>query len=501
MLKRVRPKFRAHARHFRPPISPLAHHPLSLSMFFRTSLFALLSATAAFGQIQRPGRINEVYAQFCASCHGVALEGGQAPSLLDDTWTFGGDDASLTRVIKEGALDKGMPPWGALLNDGDIRSLVIYIREQRAKAALNPQTRTPPVEAQRVESALHAFQITTWIDGLDDPWSLAFLPDGRALATEKKGRLLLLDASRGERREIQGTPRVDNRSQAGLFDIVLHPKYADNGWLYLSFADLQENAEGQKVSLTKIVRGRLREDKWVDEEVVYVGSLAEYPRSGGVHFGGRLLFDTQGYLYFSIGERGRDRNAQDLTVPMGKIHRIQDSGTAPSDNPFFGRAGAEPTIWSFGHRNPQGLALDPSDGKIYALEHGPRGGDELNQIHSGSNYGWPEVTYGMNYDGTPITALTRRPDVEEPVTYWVPSIAPGGMSFYTGTLFPQWRGHLFIASLAAQQLHRLELQNGQKVKEEVLFKGLGRIRHVTTGPDGALYVCLPQRIARLSPAP
>jgi aldose sugar dehydrogenase len=225
-----------------------------------------------------------------------------------------------------------------------------------------------------------------------------------------------------------------------------------------------------------------------------------YPGAGGVHFGGRIVFDGKGYIFFSIGDRGRGPNSQDLSVPMGKIHRLHDDGRVPTDNPFVANKSAVPSIWSYGHRNPQGLAIDPVTRNLYDAEHGPRGGDELNLVRPGLNFGWPVITYGMNYDGTPMTDLTAKEGMEQPITYWLPSIAICGINFYTGDLFPKWKNHLFVASLAAEELRRIELKDNEVVKQEVLFKNLGRIRHVIGGPDGALYVLLQQRIARLSPA-
>ena len=465
-----------------------------------TALALLALAPTLHAQIQRAGKVNEIYAENCASCHGEQMEGGLAPSMLDDAWLRGGDDESLARSIREGLPENGMPPWAGLLSEEDIRSLVIYIREQRGRAQLENVAPPRPAESIAVKSQLHSYRLETWVRGLDDPWSLAFLPDGSAVVTEKRGRLYTIAAGKLSA-PVAGVPEVDSRSQAGLFDVVPHPDYASNGWLYLAYSEPRKNASGQDVSLTRIIRGKLRDGTLADQQTVYEAPVAQYPRIGGVHFGGRIAFDRAGYLFFTIGERGRMTNAQDLTVPMGKVHRIFDDGRIPEDNPFAKDATAARTIWSYGHRNPQGLAFHPATGALYDVEHGPRGGDEINHVLPGRNYGWPVITYGMNYDGSPITATTAQEGMEQPVHYWVPSIAPCGMNFYTGDLFPKWTNHLFVASLAAQQLHRVEIQDGRVVADEILFKGLGRIRHVITGSDGALYVLLPERIARLTPAP
>jgi glucose/arabinose dehydrogenase len=253
--------------------------------------------------------------------------------------------------------------------------------------------------------------------------------------------------------------------------------------------------------MTKVIRGRLREGKLVDQETLFEAPRALY-RKGQVHFGSRFVFDGKGHLFFSIGERGQKDDAQDLSRPNGKVHRIHDDGRVPADNPFAKQAGAMPTIWSYGHRNPQGLAQHPETGALYDAEHGPRGGDELNLVLAGRNYGWPVITYGMNYDGSPITDLTAKEGMEQPVVYWVPSIAVCAIDFYTGDRFPRWRNHLLLSSLAAEELRRLVVEGDRVTKQEVLFKGIGRVRDVVSGPDGHVYVAFngPDRVARLVPA-
>jgi aldose sugar dehydrogenase len=464
-------------------------------------VIALLAATPAVlnAQIQRPGRLNETYAQLCASCHGAKMEGAQAPSMLDDVWTHGGDDESLVRSIRTGYPEKGMPGWSTVLSEKDTRAMVIFIHEQRARAKKEQTTFVKPAESITVQSQLHSYQVNTWVSGLDDPWSLAFLPDGRALVTEKRGRLYEIAGGKLSA-PLTGMPEVDSRQQAGLYDVVPHPDFARNGWIYLAYSHPQKNAEGRTVSLTRLIRGKIRDGAWVEQQTIFEAPVEVYPGVGGVHFGGRIVFDRAGYLYFTIGERGTMENAQNLAVPMGKVHRIFDDGRIPEDNPFAKDPKAARTIWSYGHRNPQGLAIHPVTGALYDAEHGPRGGDELNHVLPGRNYGWPIITYGMNYDGSPITEMTAKEGLEQPVTYWVPSLALCGMNFYRGDLFPKWKNHLFVASLAAQELRRLEIKDDKVVAQELLFKDLGRIRHVIGGPDGALYVLLPSRIARLAPA-
>ena len=465
------------------------------SAFALSVLLWLVFATAACAQRERTGEIATRHRELCANCHGVNLQGGQAQSLLDDVWVAGGDDESLARSIRNGFPEKGMPAWSAALPEKDIRAMVIYIREQRAKFRRGQMTFPNPAETKVVKTQLHSYKLETWIDGLNEPWSLAFLPDNRALITEKRGRLLLVETGQLAERRISGVPEVDSGGQAGLFDVVPHPDYARNGWLYLAFSEPRGRG-----TLTKIIRAKLRDGALADEQTVFQAPQEFYTRSGGVHYGGRIAFDRAGYLFFTIGERGRPQNAQDLSVPMGKVHRIFDDGRVPEDNPFRRDPKAFPTIWSYGHRNPQGLAFHPATGDLYDAEHGPRGGDELNLVLRGRNYGWPVITYGMNYDGTTITDLTHKEGMEQPVTYWTPSLAVCGMNFYSGDLFPQWKNHLFVTSLAAEELRRIEVRGDKLIGQEIIFKNLGRIRHVIGGPDGALYVLLERRIARLTPA-
>lgn len=481
---------------------------LSRTLVLLASAAAVSSAVA---QTPRPkGKANDTYAQLCANCHGKNLEGGQTPSgnkvpsLLDDEWLHGGDDESIARSIRNGYPEKEMPVWSATMPDKEIRAMVIYLREQQA-AFKRGQIQFPkPQDSVAARSQLHDFMLNTWIGDVKEPYSLAFLPQNRAIFTLKTGEVYVVENGRRAEKTVQGIPQVDTANQAGLFDVVPHPDYARNGWLYFAYSDPQTNDKGEKVSLTRIIRGKLKsaDGGWslVEQQTVYQAPVEVYPPAGKVHFGGRIAFDRAGYLYFSIGERGNGANAQNLAVPMGKIHRLHDDGRVPKDNPFAKDASAVPSIWSYGHRNPQGLAFHPVTGKLYDSEHGPRGGDELNLVQPKRNYGWPVITFGMNYDGSAMTDITAKEGMEQPVTYWTPSLAVCGINFYTGDRFPKWKNHLFLTSLAAQELRRIELKDDKVVAQEVIFKDLGRIRHVIGGPDGALYVLLPTRIARLAPA-
>ncbi len=476
-------------------------------------LTALSLATLASAQTDRKtGKINETYATMCANCHGQKLEGGmtpgnnKVPSLLSETFLHGNDDASIARSIKNGYPEKEMPPWGAALSENDVRSMVIFIREQQFQFKKGQLKIEKLPDSFTGKSQLHGFKLDTWVGDMIEPWSLAFLPGpgNKAIVTEKLGYAYLIENGKRAARPLLGVPAVDTGGQAGLYDVVPHPDYAKNGWLYFAFSDPQSYG-GNPVSLTRIIRGKLKGNTLTEQETIFQAPVEMYPKAGGVHFGGRIAFDGKGHLFFTIGERGTGKNAQDLSVVMGKVHRLNDDGSLPADNPFVKDGKAFKSIWSYGHRNPQGLAINPATGDVYDIEHGPRGGDEVNFVLPGRNYGWPVISWGMDYPGTPMPGSegTHKAGMEQPVTYYVPSIAPCGSNFYTGDLFPKWKGHLFIAALAAKELRRLEIKGDKLVNQEVIFKGetdSNRIRDVIGGPDGALYVLFRERIARITPA-
>jgi len=445
--------------------------------------------------------VAKIFEQNCASCHGSDLKGGQTDSLLDDQWKHGnGDDETLFRIIRDGDELNGMPPMKGDLKDADIRALVIYIREKAAQAKRKQATFSKPSENEIVTSREHTFRLKTVVEGFSTPWSLAWLPDGRMLVTELPGRLRVVEGGKLKPEPVAGTPRVRCKGQGGLMEVALHPGYATNGWLYLAYAEAGSNAETRDGGMTTIVRGRLKENHWTNEQTIWRAPLWSF-RDGGVHFGCRLAFDNSDHLFFTHGERGRMNDAQDLTRPNGKVHRVFDDGRIPQDNPFVGTSNVFASIWSYGHRNPQGLDQHPVTGELWETEHGPRGGDELNVICRGRNYGWPIITYGMNYNGTPITALTAKEGLEQPVVHWTPSIAVCSARFYRGDKFPRWKNQLFVTALAAEELRRIVLDGHRVIEQEVIFKNIGRVRDVATGPDGLLYVALnkPDKVVRLEP--
>jgi glucose/arabinose dehydrogenase len=466
---------------------------------FLILLLAAFTSTLSAQIIRRDA--GKIYAELCASCHGQNLQGGTAPSMLDDTWIHGaGDDTSLTKSIRDGHPELGMPAFRETLSDAEIRGLVIFMREQRA--GFDRPRSSGPAPAGVLKTQDHSFKVEIVADKLSTPWSLAFLPENKILVTEKPGRLRVIENGQLLSDPIRNTPAVRDSGQGGLMEVALHPDYATNGWIYLAYSDPAEDSRGRNVSLTVIVRGKIRDGAWVDEQTIWKAPLEFYRPGGGVHYGCRIAFDQDNYLFFSHGERGRGEDAQDITKPNGKIHRIQDDGRIPADNPFVNEPGAFKSIWTYGNRNPQGLAFDPATGVLWETEHGPRGGDETNIIRRGRNYGWNTITYGMNYDGTPITDKTAMEGMEQPVLYWTPSIAVCGIDFYTGDAFPKWKGHLLVSSLAKEELRLLRIDGEKVTSQETLVANLGRLRDVGAGPDGNVYLVVnsPDRVVRLVPA-
>jgi len=356
-------------------------------------------------------------------------------------------------------------------------------------------------------TALQDFRVVTVVDGLEVPWSMAWLPNGDMLVTERAGRLRIVRDGNLLPDAVPGVPEVfTTGGQAGLFDVLPHPDFANNQYLYLSFA---KPLEERGASTTTVVRGRLVNDRLEDVEEIFQANA-----NGQGHYGGRMAFDEEGYLFLSAGDRMAPPTgdlaahpAQDLSNHHGVIVRLNDDGSVPDDNPFVGQSGAEPAIWSYGHRSPQGLAFD-QEGRMWMTEHGPQGGDELNLIEPGSNYGWPVIGRGVNYGpGTPIHQTITAEGLENAKHIWVPSIAASGLIVYTGTRYPAWNGNIFAGGLAGEQLARLTLaEDGTTVRtEETLLPYIGRIRDVRVGPDGYIYVAIEDRtraptpIVRLEP--
>ena len=333
-----------------------------------------------------------------------------------------------------------------------------------------------------ISSEKQAFRLVTLLNGLENPWSLAFLPDGQMLVTERAGRLRLVSQDfKLNPKPIDGLPEVVAQGQGGLFDVVLHPQYAQNGWIYWAY-----NAPGQGGWGTAMARGKLQGHRMTDVQVLF--SMQPKTRSSH-HFGGRIVFDQAGFLYLTLGDRGDKDRAQKLNDHAGSVIRLHDDGRVPEDNPFVKRVGALAEKWTLGNRNMQGAAVHPQTGQLWTHEHGPQGGDEVNVMRSGLNYGWPVITYGVNYGlGTKIGVGQAKVGLEQPLHAWVPSIAPSGMAFVSGSHFPQWQGNLLVGALRGQMLVRLTLDGEKVLGEERLLQGRSRLRDVRMGPDGFVYL-------------
>jgi glucose/arabinose dehydrogenase len=388
-----------------------------------------------------------LYLERCAGCHGTDTVTGRHQSLFDDTWTRVKTDDDMVAVIADGIPQTEMVPMKGLLSDEQIWSLVTYIRMQAGTLKPKPPLADP--DGQVIKSEKQTVRLEVVARDVETPWGLAFLPDGRLLITERPGRLRIVEKGK-LLPPVAGTPKVWERQDAGLFDVEVHPQHAKNGWIYLAYSEPVPNytpppppAEGAAPaappqggrgrgpqtpsipSMTVVVRGKINDkNEWVDQQFIFRAAPELYTPNN-THFGSRFTFDRQGHLFYTIGERGVPANGQDLTNPLGKIHRVNDDGSVPKDNPFVNKPGAVPTIWSYGHRNPQGLAWDPVSGRLWASEHGPQGGDELNIIEPGKNYGWGVITHGIQ------PGITKRaePGMEQPIVYYTPTIAPGGMAF------------------------------------------------------------------------
>jgi glucose/arabinose dehydrogenase len=348
--------------------------------------------------------------------------------------------------------------------------------------------------SELIRSAKQDFVTQTVVSGLRGPWGMAFLPDGRMLITEKRGTLRIVLNGKLRPNPVQGVPEVVSRGQGGLLDVIAHPDFARNKTIYLSYSTPMDGGTN-----TAVMRAVLDGDRLTDQQVIFTGSPAS---ERGHHFGSRFVFDRDGYLYFTIGDRGRQDDAQDLRSAAGNVFRILDNGGIPEDNPFFGSETAIPQIWSYGHRNIQGMAVHPVTGEIWAHEHGPRGGDELNIVRKGANYGWPVITYGINYNGSIITNERARPGMEQPEVMWDPSIAPSGLAFVSGDLYPGWTNDAMVGALAFVALYRVEFNaDGTEAGQERLLSEIGRVRDVRQGPDGYLYVMVESsgEIVRLLP--
>lgn len=438
-------------------------------------LFFLFSFDDEKQQQVTPKTTRELYLQHCATCHGENLERFAARQ-----WVYGNSVKAVSSTIKNGRPPIGMPAYKDAMTDAQIEEMAKYMIAEVAKV---PENEPSPYKIKDVvQSAGFSFILEEVVgENLTIPWGLAFLPNGDMLVTEKAGALY--QVSKGKMTKIEGLPKITVKGQGGLLDVAVHPKFKTNRLIYISYAE----AEAENQVNTSIAKAELRDGKLVNLKRI-VHALPN--TNTGVHFGCRMFFDNKGYLFFSIGERGNKSNAQDLTNYCGKIHRIYDDGRIPEDNPFVGTAGAVGSIWSYGHRNPQGLWYDKKADVIWENEHGPKGGDELNIIKKRKNYGWPVITFGVNYDGNIISPDTAKVGMEQPVYYWIPSIGPSSLTRVTSPIYKGWQGDFLSGSLSFDMLDRLIMKGDKAVGHEKLLPKIGRVRNVVQGPDGYIYIAV-----------
>lgn len=476
----------------------------------RTALLALPLAAAA-ASAQAPAQtVDELWRTNCLMCHRSG-EGGvmNTPTLLTDAAFDQKLDRRFFDAIKAGKPGTQMKSFGHKLNDEQAWSLVNYIRELQLKHIRKNGgvwAAPKPTKEGVYQTRLEAFTIEDVVSSdLSTPWAIELLPDGRAIITERTGAVRLLENGKLSA-PVSGIPAVHSQGQGGMLDVGLHPDYATNGWIYLSFSDPRGGKDGRTVAFTKVVRGKIKDNAWTSQETIFAAEPEHYS-GGDIHYGCRFVFPPKGadgkqYLFFAIGERGRGELAQDLKRPNGKVYRVLDDGTIPTDNPFVDEADAYKAIWSYGHRNPQGLVMD-QNGNLFDTEHGPRGGDELNLITKGTNYGWPTISYGINYNGMPNKTpwVGEGQNFTQPVARWMPSIAACGLTVANDKAFPQWNNDLLAGGLAGACVHRMRVRDGQLVEREEIFWGHGRVRDVVCGPDGFIYIVLndPDKIVRLVP--
>jgi glucose/arabinose dehydrogenase/mono/diheme cytochrome c family protein len=439
-----------------------------------------------------------IYNENCANCHGASAEGGGGGTkslLTRDKYNMKWDKPFFD-AIKNGVKDMGMESFGGALSDPEIWGLVVHIRElqYRSLRGVEPNRKSVggPFKSQR-----HDYRIEdVATSGFNTPWSIDWLPDGRMLVNNRSGSMVVVQGGKITS-QIEAIPNSLEQGQGGLMEVAVHPNYKSNGWIYLTY-----NEPGGSGGLTKVVRGKLRGNQWVDQQVVWQADQKYYNRAG-VHFGSKIAFDGKGHIFFSVGERGSNMGAQSLETPYGKVMRLMEDGKVPADNPYVNTANADKATWSYGHRNQQGLAFD-SEGNLWDTEHGPRGGDEFNLIQKGANYGWPLAVWSINYSGMPFRTpwMTDGKAIVQPVFRWLPSTGASGLDLMDGKAFPQWKGDMFAGGLAGNNLDRLRVKGGKLVEHEEILWGMGRIRDIKTGPDGFLYIALngPDKIIRLVPA-
>ena len=435
----------------------------------------------------------KIYTEKCASCHGEKVE-----AFVDRKWKHGNSKSEIVASITNGYADFGMPPWGDVISQKDVAALADLIVSslktvQQYDFAKEKKNTTGPA---LFKSNGMTVTLDTIATELSSPWGFEQMPDGSYLIADRSGVLYHVDDKRSKK-VIAGTPEVLAEGQGGLLDVTLHPKFNENGWIYLSYSK-PKVVDGKKLATTAVVRGKIKKDAFVDQQEVFEG----YPYAPARHhYGSRLVFGKTGHLFISMGDRGQEKVfPQNLETAPGKVHRVNDDGSIPKDNPFVGKGKAIASIYAYGIRNPQGMFMDQA-GVLWEHEHGPRGGDELNIIKSGANYGWPEITYGINYDGKPISQISKKDGMQQPVNYWIPSIAPSGLTMVIGDKYPAWKGSLLIGSLRFNYVDRVVVKENKFSSQEKILLNIGRTRNVEMGRDGYIYVGIenPGTVFRVRP--
>jgi aldose sugar dehydrogenase len=491
------------------------------------SILAASLASAQPGGI--PGSI-AMYQENCAVCHGENLEGAAQGRPLRGELLHGDSVSEIAASISRGYESSGMPSWQRSLSDVQIRNLALYIAEARINVDYQTFNYDAPliIPDDVIATELHSFRIETVASDLAAaPFSIAPLPDGRLLLTEKKIGVSIIGLDGKQSALIRGTPQAyddsfilsmdQERGWGWIFDIALHPDYQENGWIYLSYSDRCERcnalsrAADSPVSMIKLIRGRIEDGAWIDQQTIWEADLEHYGNQTDLAAGGRIAFDDGGHVFFSVGVKGVDVSygIQDLEFPWGKIHRINDDGSIPADNPFADRDNVYRSIYTIGHRSPGGLEFDTQGGGLWGTEHGPRGGDEVNLLLPGGNYGWPLTSLGMNYNGTPVNhgdelnIAFELADIQQPIVDLTPSPAVSSFIISSSEKFPEWNGDFLVGSLKARSLYRFQIRNNVLVSRETLLQDLARIRDIEQGFNGEIYLLLEHnsgsRIVRLVP--
>lgn len=446
-------------------------------LLFSTVIIATLSC--AYIDVNNPLVMADAaanYKQYCAGCHGEKLE-----SFVDRDWVYGNSWNEVYRAIEKGYPDDGMSAYDTTFTEKELSALTDYIMIALERTVSDKLDEKEDFSGVISSEALN-FRVEKVQEGLSVPWGIDFLPTGEMLITERGGAFFVRKKN-GSLEEISGVPAVKSRGQGGLLDVTVHPDFAENRWVYLTFS--KPHPDGGNTGTTAVVRGQLRGTRLTNVEEIFE---AKPYLPTNHHYGSRLVFDEDGYIYISVGDRGRrDQNPQSLSNHCGKIHRLHDDGRIPEDNPFVDENGAVASIYTYGHRNPQGLAVHPVTGEVWEHEHGPRGGDEVNRLQPGNNYGWPVISYGINYNGTQFTSETDREGMIQPKTYYVPSIAPCGAEFVSSDRYVAWENNFLVGSLRFDYIDRVVIEEGEVVHQERLLKNIGRMRDIKQGPDGYLY--------------